>query len=78
MFIKYPGVITTRELTQAIWEDIKVLEEQDGVEFVKNGKLYLPVCNKYGDPKVLLKDTGEPLKYFTSWAYKSAAWDYDL
>lgn len=45
----YPEMWCFTEFRQKLWEDIAELDRV-GVEWVKDGKLYLPVVDIHGDP----------------------------
>lgn len=75
--IEYPGVITLRELEQALWQDMKELEQLN-VQLIDNGKLYLPLVNEYGETIWLRDHNGRTPRTWTSRAYHSLATDYRL
>lgn len=75
--IEYPGVIPLRELEQALWEDMKMLEDLN-VNFIDNGKLYLPFVNEYGETVWLQEHNGRTPDSWRSKAYHSVASDYKL
>ena len=72
--IDYPGIITLRELEQALWQDLKKLH----VKLIDNGKLYLPLVNEYGETVWLREQNGRSPNAWTSHAYHSFAFDYKL
>ena len=75
--IEYPGVITLRELEQALWEDMRQLEDLC-VKYIDNGKLYLPLVNEYGETVWLQDENGRSPGSWKSQAYRSLVSDYKL
>ena len=76
--ILHPEIIPLDALLQAIYQDIHILKDHDGVEFVENAGLILPVVNKYGDKLNVTDERGRSVSDITSHAYRSAAWEFEL
>jgi len=76
--LNYPGIKCLDELKQALWQDIYNLKEEGIIQYVRHGKLYLPVVDVHGDPVCMKTKTGMPANRVSAGAYKSAAADYRL
>jgi hypothetical protein len=76
--IQHPGILSITELRQGLYEDLAKLNEMHGVEYVKNGWLYLPISDMEGEPLNLLNRTGRPVRRIPGTTYHSAASDYTL
>ena len=75
--IEFPGIIPLLELSQCLWQNIHKLEAR-GVKYVKNGSLFVPITNEYGEPLILKNEDGSRPHYWVSHGYDSAAHEYDL
>ncbi len=62
---------------RAVYQDMAELEAR-GIEYVQKAQLFVPCCNRYWDEVTVRDDNGRKPKFWTSHAYESAAWDYDL
>jgi hypothetical protein len=56
-----------QEFRQALWQDMKSLEE-NGIEFIKDGQLFAPLTNQYGEPVHLVQD-GRARDHWTTHAH---------
>ncbi len=75
--INYEGRVSLDEFRQAIWQDLDQLEK-DGVEFLEEAKLQIPIVNQYGDPMMIKDPDGRVITDIHSHAYRCAAQDYAL
>jgi len=72
------GTISVEQLAQALWEDIKALQEFYGVKFVTGAKLEIPATNEYGDPLPVRHPDGHIVRRYATHHYRPACLDYQL
>ena len=73
-----PDLVSVEELLQGIYEDIHILQDADGVEYVKGSSLILPIVNKHGDMMNVIDSDGRAVTKINSHAYKNAAWEFGI
>jgi hypothetical protein len=72
------GTIPVSELAQALWEDIKALQDFYGVRFTTGAKLIVPSTNEYGDPLIIKHPDGHIVRRYDTHYYRPACLDYEL
>jgi hypothetical protein len=72
------GTVSVEQLAQALWEDIKALQDFYGVRFVTGAKLEIPATNEYGDPVLVRHPDGRIVRNYATHSYRPACLDYDL
>ena len=72
------GTVSIDEMAQALWEDIKALQDLFGVRYVTGAKLIIPSTNEYGDPLVVKHPDGRILRRYDTHYYRPACMDYKL
>ncbi|WP_095085269.1 hypothetical protein [Mesorhizobium sophorae] len=72
------GTVSIDQLTQALWEDVKALQDFYGVRFVTGAKLIIPSTNEYGHPMLIKHPDGRVVRRYDTHYYRPACLDYKL
>jgi len=72
------GTVSTKELMNAVIEDVHALEDLYHIRYVTAGRLFLPVTNQYGDPLRIIHPNGHPIQRIDTHHYRPACMDYDM
>lgn len=72
------GTIDLSQFRQALWEDIKALDDIFNIQYVTGAKLILPCTNEYGDPLVLKFPDGRVVRRCDTHYYRPACLEYKL
>jgi hypothetical protein len=72
------GTVSIEQLAQALWEDIKALQDFYGVRFVTGARLEIPATNEYGDPVYVRHPDGHIVRNYDTHYYRPACLDYNL
>jgi hypothetical protein len=79
MQIKIKGEMTIFEIRQAIFEQLKQIEEDFTIRYSRGATLYINPTNGFGDDIEPLDQSGRRIdRLYSDGGYKSAAMDYKL
>lgn len=79
MEIKIRGNLPIADLMQALWEELHLVQDENGVQFSRGATLYINPSNELGDDVVPRNSLGHEVKKRSSTGpYRSAADDYKI